>query len=114
MKGWKTNTQLSSFHRPSTSSDAQSSPRPSSLGSSSAQAVQRQYDLLVKGARPVRLAHVEFVSESRSGVLAVTSRVRLHAGEPTIGSFGERFAVRAEFTARDGKVVMTSLSGVND
>jgi hypothetical protein len=80
----------------------------------SAQSLLRQYDGLVRGARHVRLAQVEFFSEPRGGILFVTSRVRLHAGEPTIGSFGERFAVRAEFASRDGRVVLTSLSGAND
>jgi hypothetical protein len=62
----------------------------------------------------VRLVQVDFISEARGSALVVTSRVRLHAGQPTIGSHGERFAVRAEFAARDGKVVMTSLTGVGD
>jgi hypothetical protein len=83
-------------------------------GTASAQSLVRHYDGLVRGARRVRLAQVEFSSEPRGSVLFVTSRVRLHPGEPTVGSFGERFAVRAEFAARDGRVVLTSLSGVGD
>jgi hypothetical protein len=80
----------------------------------SAQALTYQYDQLVRGARPVRLTQVEFKGESREGVLLVTGRIRLHAGEPTIGSHGERFLVRAEFVSRGGKVLLTGLSGAAD
>lgn len=80
----------------------------------SAQALSRQYEQLVRGARPVRLSHVEFRSEARDGVLLVTGRIRLHAGEPTIGSHGERLLVRAEFVSRGGKVLLTGLSGAPD
>lgn len=79
----------------------------------SAQALSSQYDQLVR-ARPVRLTQVEFKGESREGVLLVTGRVRLHAGEPTIGSHGDRFLVRAEFVSRGGKVLLTGLSGAPD
>jgi hypothetical protein len=80
----------------------------------SAQALSYQYEQLVRGARPVRLTQVEFKGESREGVLLVTGRIRLHAGEPTIGSHGERFLVRAEFVSRGGKVLLTGLSGAAD
>jgi hypothetical protein len=80
----------------------------------SAQALSRQYEQLVRGARPVRLSHVEFRSEARDGVLLVTGRIRLHAGEPTIGSLGERLLLRAEFQARGGKVLLTGLAGAPD
>ena len=82
--------------------------------SASAQALSYQYDQLVRGARPVRLTQVEFKGENREGVLLVTGRIRLHAGEPTIGSHGERFVVRAEFVAREGRVLLTGLSGAAD
>jgi hypothetical protein len=80
----------------------------------SAQALSRHYEQLVRGARPVRLSQVEFRSEARDGVLLVTGRIRLHAGEPTIGSHGERLMVRAEFVSRGGKVLLTGLSGAPD
>lgn len=79
----------------------------------SAQALSTQYDQLVR-ARPVRLTQVEFKGETREGVLLVTGRIRLHAGEPTIGSHGERFLVRAEFVSRGGKVLLSGLSGAPD
>ena len=79
-----------------------------------AQALSRQYEQAVRGGRPVRLSQVEFRSEGREGVLLVTGRIRLHAGEPTIGSHGERLSVRAEFVTRGGRVLMTGLSGGTD
>jgi hypothetical protein len=79
-----------------------------------AQALSRQYDQLVGRARPVRLSHVEFRSEARQGVLLVTGRVRLHAGEPTIGSPGERMSLKAEFVSRGGKVLLTGLSSATE
>lgn len=80
----------------------------------SAQALSREYEQLVRGARPVRLSQVEFKGEPREGALLVTGRVRLHMGEPTIGSLGERFLVRAEFVSRGGKVMLKGLSGASD
>jgi hypothetical protein len=78
-----------------------------------AQALSRQYEQLVKGGRPVRLSQADFQGEPREGgVLLVTGRIRLHAGEPTIGSFGQKLVVRAEFAQRGGKVQLTALSGV--
>lgn len=79
-----------------------------------AQALSRQYDQLVRGARPVRLSQVEFKGEPRDGVLLVTGRIRMHAGEPTIGSHGERLLLKAEFAQRAGKVQLTGLSGAAD
>jgi hypothetical protein len=76
-----------------------------------AQALSRQYEQLVRGGRPVHLSQVEFQGEPRGGVLLVTGRIRLHAGEPTIGSFGQKLLLRAEFSARDGQVRLTGLSG---
>lgn len=79
-----------------------------------AQALSRQYEQLVRGGRPVRLSQVDFKGESRDGVLLVTGRIRMHAGEPTIGSHGERLLLRAEFVQRAGKVQLTGLSGASD
>ena len=77
----------------------------------SAQALSRHYEQLVKGGRPIQLSQVEFDSEPREGgVLMVTGRIRLHAGEPTIGSFGQKLVVKAEFAQRSGKVQLTGLS----
>jgi hypothetical protein len=77
-----------------------------------AQALSRQYDVLVEGMQPVRLSHVEFKAEPAEGRLLVTGHIRLHVGEQTIGSMGKKIVVRAEFASRDGTVVMTGLSGV--
>lgn len=76
-----------------------------------AQALSRHYEQLVRGGRPVRLSHVDFRGEPREGVLVVTGRIRLHAGEPTIDSHGERMVVRAEFASRGGRVMLTGLGG---
>ncbi|MDB5861537.1 MAG: hypothetical protein JWQ76_5226, partial [Ramlibacter sp.] len=80
----------------------------------SALALSRQYDQLVGRARPVRLSHVEFRSEAREGVLLVTGRVRLHAGDQTIGMVGERMSLRAEFVSRGGRVLLTGLGTGSD
>lgn len=77
----------------------------------SAQALLRQYDSLVNGARPVRLSHVEFKAEPGDGRLLVVGHFRLVAGEQTIGSLGKMMVVRAEFVSREGNVVITGLSG---
>lgn len=79
-----------------------------------AQALSRHYEQLVRGGGPVRLSHVDFRGEQRDGSLLVTGRIRLHAGEPTIGSHGERIVVRAEFASRGGRVMLTNLSGGGD
>ena len=79
-----------------------------------AQALSRQYDGLVEGMRPVRLSHVEFKAEPADGRLLVIGNFRLQVGEPTIGSFGKKMVLRAEFASRDGTVVLTGLSGMPD
>ena len=79
-----------------------------------AQALSRQYDVLVEGMRPVRLSHVEFKAEPADGRLLVIGNIRLQVGESTIGSTGKKLIVRAEFASRDGTVVMTGLSGMPD
>jgi DnaJ domain len=77
----------------------------------SAQALSRQYDSVVDGARPVRLLHVEFKAEPADGRLLVVGHFRVLAGEQTIGALGKKMALRAEFASRDGTVVITGLSG---
>lgn len=77
----------------------------------SALALSRQYEQLVKGGRPVRLTNVDFKGEPRDGVLYVTGRMNLHAGDTPVGSHGERFLVHAEFASRGGRVMLTGLSG---
>ena len=76
-----------------------------------AQALSRQFDVLVDGARPVKLTHVEFKAEPADGRLLVTGQIRLHTDNQTIGSMGKKLVLRAEFANRDGTVVMTGLSG---
>jgi hypothetical protein len=80
----------------------------------SAQALSRQYDSLVDGARPVRLSHVEFKAQQADGRLLVIGQFRLIAGEQTIGSLGKRMVLRAEFASREGNVVITGLSSGAD
>lgn len=80
----------------------------------SAQALSRHYEQLVRGGRPVHLSQVDFRGETRDSVLLVTGRIRLHAGEPTVGSHGERIVVRAEFASHGGRVMLTGLSGGAD
>lgn len=76
-----------------------------------AQALSRQFDGLVDGMRPVRLSHVEFRAEPAEGRLLVIGNLRLQVGEQTIGSLGKKLVLHAEFSNRDGTVVMTGLSG---
>lgn len=87
---------------------------PSARKLPAAVALSRQYEELVRGGAPVRLAQGEFRSESRNGVLHVTGVMHIHAGEPAIASPGQRFAVRAEFAMRDGKVQLTGLGSGGD
>ena len=77
----------------------------------SAQALSRQYDTLVDGARPVRVSHVEFKAEPGDGRLLVIGNLRVLAGEQTIGAMGKKMVLRAEFASREGSVVITGLSG---
>ncbi len=77
----------------------------------SAQALSRQYDSMVDGARPVRVSHVEFKAEPADGRLLVVGYLRVMAGEQTIGSLGKKMVLRAEFASREGNVVITGLSG---
>jgi hypothetical protein len=77
----------------------------------SAQALSRQYDSLVDGARPVRLSHVEFKAEPGDGRLLVVGQFRLLVGEQSIGALGKKMVLRAEFVSREGNVVITGLSG---
>jgi hypothetical protein len=77
----------------------------------SAQALSRQYDSLVDGARPVRVSHVEFKAQPGDGRLLVVGYFRVMAGEQTIGSIGKKMVLRAEFVSREGNVVITGLSG---
>jgi len=85
--------------------DAESRRNPPAL------ALSRHYEQLVKGGRPVRLTNVDFRGEPRDGVLYVTGRMTVHAGDTPIGSHGERFLVHAEFASRGGRVMLTGLSG---
>ena len=84
---------------------------PEARNKPSAQALSRSYDLLVDGARPVRLFNVEFNAEPGDGKLLVVGQFRVVAGEQPIGSLGKRMVLRAEFVSRDGNVTITGLSG---
>jgi hypothetical protein len=76
-----------------------------------AQALSRQYDTLVDGARPVRVSHVELKAEPSDGRLLVVGYFRVLAGEQAIGALGKKMVLRAEFASREGTVVITGLSG---
>ena len=84
---------------------------PDARSKPSAQALSRQYDSLVDGAKPVRVSHVEFKAEPGDGRLLVVGYLRLLAGEQSIGSLGKKMVLRAEFVSREGNVVITGLSG---
>lgn len=84
---------------------------PDARSKPSAQALSRNYDLLVDGARMVRLSHVEFKAEPGEGRLLVVGQFRVVTGDQTIGSLGKKMVVRAEFVSREGNVVITGLSG---
>lgn len=78
-------------------------------------ALSRHYEQIVRGGRPVTLTQVEFRGEPRdNGVLLVTGRIRLQAGDSTIGSHGQRLLVKAEFAQRGGQVQLTGLSGAQE
>lgn len=76
-----------------------------------AQALSRQYDSLIDGARPVRVSHVELKAEPGDGRLLVVGYLRVLAGEQAIGALGKKMVLRAEFASREGTVVITGLSG---
>jgi hypothetical protein len=84
---------------------------PDARSKPSAQALSRQYDSLVDGARPVRVSHVEFKAEPADGRLLVVGYFRVLAGEQPIGALGKKMVLRAEFASREGTVVITGLSG---
>jgi hypothetical protein len=80
-------------------------------GAPGAQALLRHYNSLVDGARPIKLSHVQFkAAPLREGRLVVTGQVRLQTGDQTVGALGKELSVMAEFTSRDGTVVMTKLA----
>jgi hypothetical protein len=79
-----------------------------------ARGLSRQFDHLAEGGRSLRVSQVEFQGEVREGVLLVTGRMRVHAGEPTIGALGQKFILRAEFVTRGGKATLTGLSGATE
>ncbi|ROZ66182.1 hypothetical protein EEB15_26775 [Ramlibacter sp. WS9] len=74
-----------------------------------ARALARQFDGLVAGAHPVKLAKVEFRAEPADGRLFVVGHVRLHTGD---ASAAKPLALRIEFMSREGTVVMTGLSAL--
>lgn len=88
--------------------DADARARPEAL------ALSRQYEQLITRGRPVGVSHVQFASEQREGVLLVTGSMRLHLGDPTIGSVGQPFQFRAEFAQRGDLVRLTGLSGAEE
>ncbi len=77
-------------------------------GAPSAQALVAHYNGIVDGARPVRLASVQFKAEPRDSRLLVTGRVRLQVRDPSVPA--RELAMVAEFISRDGNVVMTRLA----
>ncbi|MES2937407.1 MAG: J domain-containing protein [Pseudomonadota bacterium] len=74
-----------------------------------AQALLRQYNGLVEGARQVRVANAQFRAEPQEGRLVVIGQVLMQVGDPQAGATPREFAVQAEFVSRDGAVVMTQL-----
>lgn len=84
---------------------------PEARSKPAAQALSRQYESLVDGARPVRVSHVELKAEPGDGRLLVVGYFRVLAGEQPIGALGKKMVLRAEFASREGSVVITGLSG---
>jgi hypothetical protein len=85
---------------------------PEARSTPEAQALKRRYELAVRGGPPVRLSQVGFTSEPGPGVLLVTARVRLHAGDPPIGSQGQSIAIRAAFVSRESRAALLSLTAL--
>ncbi|MBA2676476.1 MAG: hypothetical protein H0U68_22725 [Ramlibacter sp.] len=75
-----------------------------------AQALLRQYNHLVEGARQVKVANAQFRAEPQEGRLVVIGQVLMQVGDPQAGTTPREFAVQAEFVSRDGAVVMTQLA----
>ncbi len=78
--------------------------------SPAAQALLRQYNNLVEGARQVKVANAQFRAEPQEGRLIVIGQVLMQVGDPQAGTTPREFAVQAEFVSRDGAVVMTQLT----
>lgn len=76
-----------------------------------ARAFALHLNALIQDAREVRITHVAYKAERTDDALLVTSNVRLALNEnsPDINSLS--LSLRAEFTRRNGAVVLTGLSG---
>jgi hypothetical protein len=73
-----------------------------------AQALARQYVGLVDGARSIKVANVQLRGEPREERLLVKGQVWLEIGDYAAMHTSE-LALEAEFTRRNGAVVMTRL-----
>ena len=83
-------------------------PERSARRSSGAQALAKQIDSMLDGARPVKVARSEFHGEPRDGRLVVTGQVVLEVRDTSTPT--RRLALVAEFGERDGAPVLTRLA----
>jgi hypothetical protein len=74
-----------------------------------AQALLRQYNSLLEGARTVKVANLQLKAEPRDDSLLVTGYVALEIGEYSAVRSSE-LPLQAEFAKRGGVVVMTRLA----
>jgi hypothetical protein len=74
-----------------------------------AQALLRQYNNLVEGARTVKVGNLQLKAEPRDERLVVTGHVVLDIGEYSAARSRE-LPLQAEFAKRGGTVVMTRLA----
>jgi hypothetical protein len=76
---------------------------------SGAQALARQYNGLVEGARSVKVTNVLLKADPREDRLLVRGQVLLEVGDDS-AMRGKEIALEAEFAKRNGAVVMTRLA----
>lgn len=81
-------------------------------GSRGAQALARQLDTLAEGARPVKVARVDFSGEPRGSHFVVTGRLVLEVRDPAAPT--RRLNLTAEFADREGRPVLTGLAPAGD
>jgi hypothetical protein len=82
---------------------------PSARSAPAAQALLRPYNGLNDGARSVKVSNVQLGSEPRDDRLLVTGQVLLEVAQYA-GVRSKELSLQAEFSRRDGNVVMTRLA----
>jgi hypothetical protein len=82
---------------------------PSARSAPAAQALLRQYNGLIDGARSVKVSNVQLGSEPREDRLLVTGQVLLEVAQYA-GVSSKELSLQAEFSRRNGNIVMTRLA----